>query len=64
MINQDTHLARTSTGSIVNNDSTAYQAAKMRRKRDNHINGLEVRINKLEECVNCLQQTLEEIRNK
>jgi len=64
MIQTDAYFSRTDSNSIINNDTSGYAAAKMRRQRENYITGLETRINKLEDCVNCLQQTLEEIRNK
>lgn len=64
MIHTDAYLSRTDSNNIVNHDRTGYAAAKLRRQRESYISGLEVRINKLEDCVNCLQQTLEEIRNK
>jgi hypothetical protein len=43
---------------IVNADLRAYQAAKKRRERDKHIDGLEQRINRLEEAFIHLEKTL------
>jgi|TARA_B100000497_G_C7593214_1_gene356660 uncharacterized protein (DUF3084 family) len=43
---------------IVNADLKAYQAAKKRREREKHIDGLEQRINRLEEAFIHLEKTL------
>lgn len=43
---------------VVNADLAAFQAAKLRRQRENHINTLEQRINRLEETVDRLEVTI------
>ena len=46
---------------IVNNDFASYQAAKLRRNKENRVSCLEERINKLEACLKRLEQTIEEM---
>lgn len=43
---------------VINSDLAAFQAAKLRRMREQHINTLEQRINKLEDTVNFLEETI------
>lgn len=47
---------------VVNTDYEAFKAAKLRKQRDQYIKSLEYRINNLENCVECLTKTIEEIK--
>lgn len=49
---------------VINTDKTAFLAAKRRREQQNYVQSLEMRVLKLEQTVECLTKTVEEISKK
>lgn len=49
---------------VINTDKAAFLAAKRRKQQQDYIQSLEMRLTKLENTVQCLTSTIEEITKK
>lgn len=56
-------LIRTESSALVNTDASAYQAAKLRNRKQAEFERLLQKVDKLEQCVENLKSRIEEIEN-